>query len=1026
MIGGHLPHHGSPNEETDYDVSVREYFIEGAWYHPTATHIPWKLKKVFKGDPDDRGDGKVYHTPTDNVSDPTPCEQEMIIAWRGLLSGRNWDAREERYGAYIRGGGYWWWGVWAHWDDEPEWRDTSHWINGAWDGGTPPGWNGDPPHWDTLPTWGAGGPPQWWNGDVPNWVGDPPHWLGSGPTWTISPGWTTPPGWTSNPGWTIAPGWTSSPGWDSNPGWTVEPVWEEYWWSNPKGQWVIAPELGYGIWYPVGSWLGAWVNGTWDGGSWNGGVWESQWYGGVWQGGVWESAWQADNWIGGTWDGGTWYGGDWAGGDWEGGDWQGADWEADWFEEEQWWGGDWVAEVPNVWKQKTGWNNDVNNLRHQTYIYQNSGSPIISKADAEGYIEVLANLNYSQSGWWDAPASLDDGESNDSDEPGDLAVTMWYNDVAGSIVGNNVMDTQGDISNGDTGWWADRFGTSNFPSLENRDEWGTGWPTLWKSPRDIDLDNCTIEDCMDSDDPVRTWDSDDGANWPNNTHDDTKWPSGHGPEDHYEANEPEPDYVTRVMSYYRRPCEVGHIMDMHGGEGAIGEDTHGRATPWRGTSYDIGDSDYRVWIECQLDNTIYSGSDYHKPISTDDAWETYRKRFPKYYLYRFYKGGSRLKEMYGSYFRNYHLSRQWSNGVRLLRYPTEFWGYTMGMPRWLIYQMWLMEKGHIDGYESTDTPILAAMENHGYDMCVRDLDNDGITGDIYEKGAIYRGVPDRAFHRLYLNNILLGALAAEMGNDQTGGVNCGAVNWDLMDANEFANSGASFGTNSFVDIMRLGVKGGGLRVGDTFQTAPARLVEAVDEATEYMFTDENDTRQDGVTSVKWYEHYVAGSAPANYYLYNASGSAGVHKFYDDSDIFNDTTFEIKPNAGDFLARPMQIMSIAVVERTDGTHTPGAEPCNKSIYYTPPNGLGAEITVKVIGFARFFVIDPVNDTMTYSGLLSNPGQPSSLSTFKVHPNAKGTSGSREVFYLGPDGKLPGEVRGHFLGWEVRPPCPGSLL
>ena len=116
------------------------------------------------------------------------------------------------------------------------------------------------------------------------------------------------------------------------------------------------------------------------------------------------------------------------------------------------------------------------------------------------------------------------------------------------------------------------------------------------------------------------------------------------------------------------------------------------------------------------------------------------------------------------------------------------------------------------------------------------------------------------------------------------------------------------------------------------------------------------------------------------------------------------------------------MSVAVVERTDGTHSAGSEPCDKSIYYTPPNGFGAEITVKVIGFSRFFIIDGINDPMTYT---ANTGEPTNLGGSGVHPNAKGTSGAREVWFLGPEGQLPGEVRGHFLGWEVRPPVPGTI-
>ena len=90
-----------------------------------------------------------------------------------------------------------------------------------------------------------------------------------------------------------------------------------------------------------------------------------------------------------------------------------------------------------------------------------------------------------------------------------------------------------------------------------------------------------------------------------------------------------------------------------------------------------------------------------------------------------------------------------------------------------------------------------------------------------------------AFHRLYLNNILLGALSAEIPNFGAGGMNCGAVNWGGMGAGSFASGASPFNVHSFLDIMRLGVKGGGLRVGDTFWTSPGDFKEAVRNGTEY-------------------------------------------------------------------------------------------------------------------------------------------------------------------------------------------------
>ncbi len=357
----------------------------------------------------------------------------------------------------------------------------------------------------------------------------------------------------------------------------------------------------------------------------------------------------------------------------------------------------------------------------------------------------------------------------------------------------------------------------------------------------------------------------------------------------------------------------------------------------------------------------------------------------------------------------------WQRYCALVPFVKNIYGknneFFFDQPRYQIYTVlmnWITSGGPGPSF-----PLRKCIEVHGHDMVIRDLDNDGYTDDVYES-VIFRGVPDLAFNRLYLNNILLGAMAAEREIDTGGSLNCGAVKWDdSVPDDSYVNPFPNGGTNTFVDIMRLGLKGG-FSVGDVFYTAPADLADAVAAGTNYIFTDFEGNRDDDptdgtATTVTW-EDYVTMKAPDEYYKYVFDNGAAKH-LYNDPSVVDPTTRVIK---SDFIKRPLQIMSVAVVERTTSDAAQLDDYRKKSIYFSTSRHM-----VKVIGVARFFIIDREIDRLTYDAA------PGDTSTYVQPPYAEAPTSSRETIFLGKEPDLTGEVRGHFLGWEVRPPNPDGF-
>ena len=222
---------------------------------------------------------------------------------------------------------------------------------------------------------------------------------------------------------------------------------------------------------------------------------------------------------------------------------------------------------------------------------------------------------------------------------------------------------------------------------------------------------------------------------------------------------------------------------------------------------------------------------------------------------------------------------------------------------------------------------------------VHDFNNDGDSDDVYIDCLYVKFKPNIAGHRLYLNNILYGSVAA--GREREEALNLGAVNPGSM---KFGAKNGAYGSmrieggqNSFREMMQYGFSSkSGMPVGQEFSTAPGDFEKQVEKSLDFNFTDEHGE----INSIPW----------------NKS---------DNGKRFG----------------PGQIKIVPVVERADDPR--------KSFYFGSKGH-----RVKVVGFARFFVINTKVDTLTF------------------------TDNRNSVHYLGGP-PLPGEVRGYFLGWVVKP-------
>ncbi len=225
-------------------------------------------------------------------------------------------------------------------------------------------------------------------------------------------------------------------------------------------------------------------------------------------------------------------------------------------------------------------------------------------------------------------------------------------------------------------------------------------------------------------------------------------------------------------------------------------------------------------------------------------------------------------------------------------------------------------------------------------VVIHDLNNDGDSDDVFPGDLYEVGQPSVPGYRIYLNNILYGAVA--ISGERKSKLNLGTINPATLklgdDRGSFGYLDSAGTGGSLRDILQYGYTiPGGLPLGKEFSTAPGIFTEQISKAMAFNFRDS----QDRVDSVRW-----------------SQSDQGKR------------------------AGPTQVKIVPVVERVDD---PG-----KSFYhgYDPHR-------VRIIGFARFFLIDTSIDEATL------------------------TEDAKDPNYLGGP-PLEGEIRGHFLGWVLEPP------
>ena len=222
---------------------------------------------------------------------------------------------------------------------------------------------------------------------------------------------------------------------------------------------------------------------------------------------------------------------------------------------------------------------------------------------------------------------------------------------------------------------------------------------------------------------------------------------------------------------------------------------------------------------------------------------------------------------------------------------------------------------------------------------VMDFNNDGDSDDVYIDCCYVKYKPNIAGHRIYLNNILYGAVS--IGKKREEAVNLGAINPGKMKAGEQSSNYGSptiiGGSNSFSTMMQFGFTSEtGMPLDMEFTSAPGDFEKQVNKTMKFNMTDERGD----INSIAW-----------------ARSKNGK------------------------VAGPGQIKIVPVVQRADDPR--------KSFYFgSKPHRL------KVVGFAKFFVIDTTIDTQTL------------------------TDNENSIHFLGGP-PLPGEIRGYFLGWVVKP-------
>jgi hypothetical protein len=191
---------------------------------------------------------------------------------------------------------------------------------------------------------------------------------------------------------------------------------------------------------------------------------------------------------------------------------------------------------------------------------------------------------------------------------------------------------------------------------------------------------------------------------------------------------------------------------------------------------------------------------------------------------------------------------------------------------------------------------------------LHDINNDGDSDDIFEGDLYEVGRPDVPGYRLYLNNILYGAVS--VGGKLKTRLNLGTVNPGGLPTGEapgsFGNVRAFGGGNSMREIFQFGFASRtGLPIGSEISTAPGVFTDQIAKAQEFNFRD----MRGEVDSIPW------------------NLSERGHK-----------------------AGPTQIKLVPVVERVDDP--------DRSLY------AGYEShRLRIVGYARFFLIDTSIDDAT---------------------------------------------------------------
>ena len=135
----------------------------------------------------------------------------------------------------------------------------------------------------------------------------------------------------------------------------------------------------------------------------------------------------------------------------------------------------------------------------------------------------------------------------------------------------------------------------------------------------------------------------------------------------------------------------------------------------------------------------------HRP-ENNSQWDAFR-----FQLGALDMDNSRTYEMYRAVTYGISLTNRSGGHNRFVWDRQSYFRYFLGLPRWNQFQILLDEWDNVMADPNIHAPssFLPNMESHGLDMCVRDVDNNGVTGDIYE------GVPSIVAYPTWLSIVCI-------------------------------------------------------------------------------------------------------------------------------------------------------------------------------------------------------------------------------------------------------------------------------